>query len=100
MCAARQPLGKWTTGPRGKLQPVIARFSEGIAPDSVGATGYEGCYWMDNNIAEEIGVVISVNSAGWGPLGTEHESAELLPTPAPVFLEAVLAPDLMVAKAR
>lgn len=44
--------------------------------------------------------MISVNSAGWGPLGTEHESAELLPTPVPVFLEAVLAPDLMVDKAR
>lgn len=96
----RQPLGKWTTGPRGKLQPVIAPFSKGIALDSVGATGYGACWvWMDNNTTGEIGVTISVDSAGSGPLGAEHESTELLPMPMPVFMETVLASDLMVAKA-
>lgn len=44
--------------------------------------------------------MISVNSVGWRPLGTEHESTELLPMPVPVFMEIVLASDLMVDKAR
>lgn len=32
---------------------------------------------MDNNTAGEIGATISVDSAGWGPLGAQHESTEL-----------------------
>ena len=54
---------------------------------------------MDNDTAGEIGATISMDSAGWGPLGAQHESTELLPMPVPVFMETVLASDLMVAEA-